>query len=347
MTGTGSPPPQACPVLPDASARHRRDALVLAARPFPLPERPDRACAVAVASVARGHLVTCVPPRAVRQVRSGTAGASHAMFCQIRRALTPTGLRAAGKVAWSAAHLVLSPLQVSCQRLLVRPAGRAVPQRSPLSPDGTAQRPILLVHGFGDTPGAMFTLLRRALRRWGLGPVQTMSYSPLTPDVPTAAQHLARRVEQIRAETGQEHLHIIGHSLGGLIARYYVQRLGGQAHVDILITVGTPHGGTAVARLLPHFPFPLLSQLRPGSALLAELAAPAPGCRTRFVAFYSDLDELIIPAARARIDHPDLAARNVVIPGAGHLALPLDDRVVSDVCLILARPERQAGHGAA
>ena len=55
---------------------------------------------------------------------------------------------------------------------------------------------------------------------------------------------------------------LIGHSLGGLIARYYVQCLGGDERVHTLVTLGTPHGGTATAYLRAR---PAGRQLRPGS----------------------------------------------------------------------------------
>jgi hypothetical protein len=100
-----------------------------------------------------------------------------------------------------------------------------------------------------------------------------------------------------------------------------------------VITLATPHGGTATALLAP--PHPLLRQLRPGSEVLTELAAPAAGCRSRFVAFYSDLDEAVVPAARGRIDHPDLKARNVLVPGVGHLTLPLHQPVIDEVRALL------------
>ena len=61
--------------------------------------------------------------------------------------------------------------------------------------------------------------------------------------------------------------------MGGLVARYYVQRMGGDQRVHTLVTLGTPHSGTYAARLVPH---PVARQLRPGSELIAELAEPAP-----------------------------------------------------------------------
>jgi pimeloyl-ACP methyl ester carboxylesterase len=93
-----------------------------------------------------------------------------------------------------------------------------------------AGTPILLVHGMVDNR-SIFTLLRRSLRRRGFHRVITLNYSPLTRDVRLAATGLSTRVEQLCEQTGFERIHVIGHSMGGLIARYYVQRLGGDARV--------------------------------------------------------------------------------------------------------------------
>jgi len=69
---------------------------------------------------------------------------------------------------------------------------------------------------------------------------------------------------------------------------------------------------------------------------MTELAEPAPGCQTRFVAFWSDLDQLVVPKRSARIDHPDLQARNVLLRGVGHMSLPIDGRVVREITTLLA-----------
>jgi pimeloyl-ACP methyl ester carboxylesterase len=150
---------------------------------------------------------------------------------------------------------------------------------------------------------SIFTVLRRSLRRRGFHRVITLNYSPLTRDVRLAATDLATRVEQICAETGFERIHLIGHSMGGLIARYYVQRLGGRrpgAHPGHPRHPARRH---QAARLVPHR---LARQLRPDSDWSAELREPAPGCRTRFLAVWSDLDQMMVPKRAARIDHPDL-----------------------------------------
>jgi hypothetical protein len=134
----------------------------------------------------------------------------------------------------------------------------------------------------------------------------------------------------------------VGHSLGGLIARYYVQRLGGDARVDLVVTVATPHRGTMAAWLLP--PLPLARQLRPDSALYAELAEPAPECRTRFVTFSSGGDAVIVPARNGQLDHPDLPTRNVVLPGMGHFTLADHRLVLDEICQLLAASSATQRH---
>ena len=107
-----------------------------------------------------------------------------------------------------------------------------------------AGTPILLLHGIVDNR-SIFTVLRRGLRRRGFGVVASFNYHSLFGDMRQVAARLADVVEQLCEETGYEQIHVVGHSMGGLIARYYVQRLGGDEHVHTLVTLGTPHGGTS------------------------------------------------------------------------------------------------------
>jgi pimeloyl-ACP methyl ester carboxylesterase len=257
--------------------------------------------------------------------------------------LSPSGLRgAAVETLWVGTHLALYPWGLVGGGLRSLDGG---PQRLGLSGLPPVQRglligdveaagtPILLIHGMVDNR-SVFTLLRRGLLRRGFGRVVTLDYSPLTTDVRVAAADLSEQVEQVVADTGYERVHVIGHSLGGLIARYYVQRMRGHQRVHTLVTLGTPHGGTLPAHLLPAT---LGRQLRPGSSLLAELAEPAPGVDTRFVAYWSDLDQLIVPKRNARIVHPDLRVRNQLVRRVGHMSLPIDPRVVHGIGVPLAQ----------
>jgi triacylglycerol lipase len=256
-----------------------------------------------------------------------------------RSLLSVTGVRGvAVEAAWVAAHAALYPLGAVAERARaekVRDLASLSPvQRGLLIGDvEAAGTPILLVHGMVDNR-SIFTLLRRNLQRRGFHRVLSLNYSPLTRDVREAAEQLSGRVEGICADTGFERIHVIGHSLGGLIARYYVQCLGGDDRVHTLVTLGSPHGGTMPAHLVPHR---LARQLRPDSDVVRELAAPAPRCRTRFLAVWSDLDQLIVPKANARIDHPDLAAHNVLVRGVGHMSLPIHRHAVHEISMTLAQ----------
>jgi triacylglycerol esterase/lipase EstA (alpha/beta hydrolase family) len=251
-----------------------------------------------------------------------------------RTVLSTAGVRGlAVETAWTATHLALYPLGIARETVRERVEPFTLDELSPvqrglvLHDVAAAGTPIVLVHGWVDNR-SIFAVLRRQLLRRGFGRVVTMNYSVLTHDVPRAAARLGELVERLCEETGYDTVQVVGHSMGGLVARYYVQRLGGDARVDTLATLGTPHAGTRAAHL---FVGRALAQLRPGSPVIAALAEPAPGCRTRFVSLWSDLDAMVVPKESARLDHPDLLARNVFVRGVGHLSLPIDGRVVAEI----------------
>ncbi|MGW1889460.1 esterase/lipase family protein [Streptomyces sp. NPDC002004] len=236
------------------------------------------------------------------------------------------------ELAILAGHLLLYPSGVIQERR--SGAGRSgtpdtadapAPARLPAA---EAKPPVVLLHGFIDNR-SVFVLLRRSLAQHGRHQLESLNYSPLTCDIRAAAELLARHIEEICERTGHREVDIVGHSLGGLIARYYVQRLGGDVRVHTLVTLGTPHGGTRVAPLANAHP--LVRQMRPDSAVITELRRPAPGCRTRFVSFWSDLDQLMDPLETASIDHPDLLVQNVRVSGIGHLALPVHPAVAAGI----------------
>lgn len=244
-----------------------------------------------------------------------------------------------------AGHLLLYPTGILPERVR-QPAPRTPgigaapggPLRLPT--EGRGHPPVVMLHGFVDNR-SVFTLLRRSLLHHGWTRVDALNYSPLTCDIRTAAEALGRHVERICRESGHGRVDLVGHSLGGLIARYYVQRLGGDARVRTLVTLGTPHTGTRAVPMLT--PLPIIRQMRPESTLLAELAEPAQGCRTRFVSFWSDLDPLMVPVAAARLEHPDLSTENIRVSGIGHLALPVHGGVAAEIRQALAAEEIRGG----
>ena len=125
------------------------------------------------------------------------------------------------EAAWIGAHLVLYPLGTRREAAVkdhLRVDDLAPITRGRLVGDiEAAGTPVLLVHGLVDNR-SVFTVLRRALRRRGFGYVMTVNYSVFTQDVRLAALELGEAVDRLCDRTGHERIHIIGHSLGGLIA---------------------------------------------------------------------------------------------------------------------------------
>ena len=313
---------------PDRGPRHDAEPGVHARIPVPRHSRRQQ--------------FTPAPPQSGRPRSRGSRALITRLTRDLKALATPTGLTGAlVETVWVAAHLVMYPLGILRERAHdVERYGYEdlTPRQRSLVVTNieAASTPILLVHGMIDNRG-IFAVLTRRLRAFGFSRVVTLNYSPVTNDIRAAAEGLALQVEALVARTGYERIHIVGHSLGGLIARYYVQRLGGDERVHTLVTLGTPHHGTLAAHLVP---VQLGRQLRPGSELFEELDEPAPGCHTRFVALWSDIDQLVVPHDNAKVMHPDLDAQNIVTRGVGHLSLPITGSVVQRVCQVLSELNR-------
>jgi triacylglycerol lipase len=289
-----------------------------------------------VRASANGGISTPVMRRrVVPSALTSAVGLSRLVALDVPRIASGIAIEA----AWATAHMLMYPLGfVSTPTRAV--AGRRRHDLSGLSPEqrslfhhhlDAAETPIVLVHGIIDNH-ATFTCMENALRRRGFQTLSAYDYGLLTHDIPQAAVHLGEAIEELAASTGCERVHVIGHSLGGLIARYYIQRLGGDRHVHTLVTLGTPHQGTQLAWAVPLLP--LVRQLAPNSSLIQELAEPAE-CRTRFLAFYSDIDHLIVPSRNARLDHPDLHVQNIPVRGVGHLSMPNNGRIAFTIAQAL------------
>lgn len=267
-----------------------------------------------------------------RKTRSTATAARKAL-------MSPAGVKGAAiEAAWVAAHVAMYPLGIMEEKAreeIERHNLADLPpvQRGLIIGDvEAAGTPIILVHGVIDNH-TIFTLLRRGLARRGFGKIISLNYSPVSDDIRVVAAKLGMLIDQVCRETGYERVHVVGHSMGGFVARYYVQKLEGDKRVHTLVTLGSPHGGSTPAKYVPHN---IARQLRPDGPIVQELNEPAPNCKTRMVAIWSDLDQVIIPKRNARIEHPDLNARNVFIRGIGHMSLPVDGRVVHEICTTLA-----------
>jgi pimeloyl-ACP methyl ester carboxylesterase len=181
-------------------------------------------------------------------------------------------------------------------------------------------------------------VMRRALRRFGFRTVDTMNYNVVGHDIPALAAQLADHVEQVRATAGATKVHLVCHSLGGLVARYYIQVLGGHEHVHTCVTLGTPHQGTHAAWIAKG---KAARQLRPGSPLLQTLARTARKTPVQFVSFYSNIDALVLPPKNAKIKERALGARNILMKDLGHASLLISRPLIRSIAEILSTLDEQ------
>lgn len=206
--------------------------------------------------------------------------------------------------------------------------------------DRAHDTPVLLVHGYGHNRSGWF-LVERTLRTAGFSSVHSMNYVAWGREgVPELAARLATRVEQIRRLTGADKVHVIGHSMGGVLLRYYVQELGGDRFVDTAVTIASPHEGTVTAMMGAGAG---ARDLRPGSKVMRKLAAGVRRTEVRWVAFYSNLDVLIQPAPSAMLRHPAMRATNILVKDQGHLTIMMAPVVARSVVAQLEAAETGDG----
>jgi triacylglycerol esterase/lipase EstA (alpha/beta hydrolase family) len=207
-------------------------------------------------------------------------------------------------VAW-AIMLVLMPLE----RWLMR---RSIKGR----PDGPG--PVLLVHGYVNNAGALF-ILWRAIKASGHG-THTVNLEPVYADIDTYADLLEGALARVQAAEDGRPVALVCHSMGGLAARAYLRKYGAR-RVARVVTLGTPHAGTALARTALGENG---RQMRPDSAWLSALAAYEHGALPcPFTSIYSRDDNIVAPQLSAHLE----GARNIALDGIGHVTLPMAKEV--------------------
>jgi pimeloyl-ACP methyl ester carboxylesterase len=201
--------------------------------------------------------------------------------------------------------------------------------------------PVMLVHGLGANK-TCFRDMERFLHRIG-HTVYGVNYPSYGSDVAACGRHLAREAGWLREETGSDQIHVVAHSLGGVVLRWAVAHTAMAGWVRVAITLGSPHRGTPLARMapagLPGFGR-VIKELRPGpgGALGDALFGTTDGEGVRWVAVAARRD-WVVPPSYARL--PECRnVRNVLVSWGGHLTLPS-----SSECLQVVVEELAAGTG--
>lgn len=195
---------------------------------------------------------------------------------------------------------------------------QAVPDALPGAPDGRTG--VVFLHGYLCNRGLWADWMRelRAQGRACLAPNLEPVFGRIDDYVPI----VEHAVVQMTVATGRPPV-LVCHSMGGLAARAWLRAAGpdGLQRVQHIVTLGTPHGGTWLAR------FGLgrnTRQMRLDSRWLHELAASEPAALAgRLSCWWADCDNIVFPAGTAA--RPGAGAHRV--PGVGHVHLVMDPAV--------------------
>lgn len=200
---------------------------------------------------------------------------------------------------------------------------------SPLADDGC--RPLVFVHGFGGRPGnfagmrAFFNFMQRK-RTYLVDFSGARSVNQMTERL----QEFIAEVIEVNQLGRHDQIDLVAHSLGGLVARLALREPEVAKRVHTLITLGSPHGGTHLARFADT---EVTRDLRPESELMQTLVTPfepAADGNVRAIALWSRADVFILPAHGAQWP----GAVNIEMEGFthyGYLASPRGWRTVFEL----------------
>lgn len=155
------------------------------------------------------------------------------------------------------------------------------------------RNPVLLIHGIWDTIEVFNTMFNHLSKKgWEVHRIN------LTPNTGFARlESLALQVKNYIDQTFSHHdkIDLVGFSMGGLVTRYYLQRLQGINKVDRYINISAPNHGTIIAHGLP---IGGISQMRPNSKFLKDLNKDAEEIlsQIKFTWMWTPHDLMIIPA---------------------------------------------------
>jgi pimeloyl-ACP methyl ester carboxylesterase len=207
---------------------------------------------------------------------------------------------------------------------------RAKAEADVLPADARGRRGVVLVHGFVCNRGLWNPWLRD-LRREGV-PAIAINLEPVFGSIDAYVPIIENAVRQLEALTGLPPV-IAAHSMGGLATRAWLASGANDARVHRVVTIGTPHHGTWMARFAATMNSRQMQQLGPW---LTQLAAGEPATRyARFTCFYGHCDNIVFPPSTATLPGAD----NRLLEAGAHVHMAFQPPVFSEVRRWLSTPE--------
>lgn len=189
--------------------------------------------------------------------------------------------------------------------------------------------PIVLVHGFFEN-SSVFKKMSKQLKSNGFKVYASLDLKPSLGS--NGIEALAKQLkEYIEENIGKEqHFHLVGFSMGGVVSRYFLQSLDGYKYVKKFITIASPHHGTYLAYLLP---LKSCQQLRPKSDFLNVLNQKNSVFENiETLSIWAKYDSMIIPNRSSELP----TKRNLQLPFGIHFILHQNNFVINSVFEFLA-----------
>ena len=199
-----------------------------------------------------------------------------------------------------------------------------------------ARSPVLLVHGYAGTEH-MWHPLRAALAAEGFDHVIALRYNTFRADIHRVADWLVEQADRTMTACGAGGVHLVGHSMGGLVIRDAVQSRGLADRTRAAVTLATPHHGSTFARFVPG---PCARQMLPGSRFLRDLASRAHRGTTRWIDIQGGADR-VVSGGRGGQHLPTPDAVRVHQHRAGHRSIVRHPDVVARIVAELVRIDDQ------
>ena len=204
-------------------------------------------------------------------------------------------------------------------------------------PEPITGRPVLCVHGLFLNSTCMWGI-RRRLERVGRPTRAVFMGTPL-PTPLSYAKPLAKVMRRLAEQFPEEGFDIVAHSIGGVMIREVLRRhpdLAGSVHR--IVTLGSPHHGTAVVRWIKFGP--IYKMLALGSPYLQELGdfrTLAPRSAATTVGTLHDL--VVYPYETCHLE----GAHQVTLDRISHLGLMTEEGALDQVQNALAAPPDPVG----
>jgi hypothetical protein len=214
--------------------------------------------------------------------------------------------------------------QVFCWRQPFRTHAVADQLAAPAATAG--RRGVVFVHGFFCNR-AFWTPWLKRLQGSGHAFV-AVSLEPIFGSIDDYAPQIDRAVRQVTAATGLPPL-LVCHSMGGLAARAWLKTMRADGRVHHVVTLGTPHRGTWLARF-GHGPNNLQMRLLSDWHVQLDHGMPD-GRHARFTCWYSNCDNIVFPASTATLPGAD----NRLERGAAHVQLAFLPHVMDHTLAML------------